>query len=341
MPEIEITPSTPDGDNKWYTKGDITNTNEDRKNYPYMKITANSEAGTKLCYTLSGGMNPSNSADKIEVPITGGKGSTEIKIDKVGYTRITAWIEEGGSSSREASESIKFDNQAPQIASIEKEGTDGSNNWKISDVLVKIKGTDEGSGVVGYEYKAKDESGKVIKASDNLINIDIPIKIETDGKYKLEITLKDGAGNISGVRTEEVNKDTEAPKVGVPTVDQDSITGSEFTISIGAGDETSGISKYEYYVNGNKKGESAVGSYTITGLNPVTTYEVYIKVYDKAGLSTESQRVAVTTKVDVPSISIQDKDKWTNQSKTVTISKLENYTTKYTIDGTEPIKQME
>ncbi len=85
-------------------------------------------------------------------------------------------------------------------------------------------------------------------------------------------------------------------KSGQTSVDQ--ITDTSFIVNIGTKDELSGIGKYIYYITG--KGETKEVEYNknqriVTGLSPETSYEVYVRVYDKAGNYAETVTIPVMT----------------------------------------------
>ncbi|MCI8519638.1 MAG: hypothetical protein HFJ51_06275, partial [Clostridia bacterium] len=113
--------------------------------------------------------------------------------------------------------------------------------------------------------------------------------------WKIAITAVDKAGNTSSPKLVEVYKDTVKPTVGAPVVEN--ILERSFRIRVSAGDETSKVARYEYWINGSKYGENNAGVYDAnTGLNPNGTYSIVVKVYDNAGLSQDSIATPVVTK---------------------------------------------
>lgn len=108
--------------------------------------------------------------------------------------------------------------------------------------------------------------------------------------------LIDNAGNKSETTSINVYKDSTKPEIGQTSIDQ--ITDTSFIINIGTRDDLSGIGKYIYYITG--KGETKEIEYNknqriVTGLSPETSYEVYAKVYDKAGNCAETVTIPVMT----------------------------------------------
>ena len=205
MPEITITPSNADGDNKWY------------KTIPKVTITANSALGENLVYTVAGAMQEEGGEKEKRVGFEGGKASFTLDVTKIGYTRITARVEgDGGKESKEITEFIKYDNTKPYITvdKLEPKGTYGENGWMTTEAEVKIEAEDTGSGVKGYTYEVvKVEGGTQtkIKESANMIEKEVPIKIETDGEYVIKVTICDNAGNKLEGQTINIKKDRNSP----------------------------------------------------------------------------------------------------------------------------------
>ena len=145
-----------------------------------------------------------------------------------------------------------------------------------------------------------DRNENKIKNATYVPDINKKLKIETDGEYVIKITVIDEAGNRSENTDSKsiinIGKDNTPPEVGEPIIDNNTKTDKEFTVSIAAKDEGSGIDRYEYYVNGELKATKPNGVCKIDGLTPGTEYEVYVVVYDKAGNSTKSMAISTITR---------------------------------------------
>ncbi len=127
--------------------------------------------------------------------------------------------------------------------------------------------------------------------------METPIKIETDGQYKIKMLAVDKAGNRQEIpKIIEVHKDTIKPEVGTPIIESSKITATGFEITIAAGDETSKVSRYEYYINQTKVDTKTTGTCEVTGLIANTEYNVYVRVYDNAGNYKDSLTTHVITK---------------------------------------------
>jgi chitodextrinase len=89
--------------------------------------------------------------------------------------------------------------------------------------------------------------------------------------------------------------DTEAPSI--PTsLSASSITSSAANLSWNASTDNVGVTEYEVYQNGSLIGNSAITSYSITGLNASTQYSYAVKAKDAAGnISALSNSFSLTT----------------------------------------------
>lgn len=278
VPNITITPMVPDGKENWY----ITEPNLNIK-------TENNPLATTIYYNIIGSINESSNINA--------SGEVNIKLNKCGIARVTAWVEDdSGGRSKEITKVIKFDNTKPTVtASIEAELT-SSNGWIKSTGEIKVKVEDEGI-VDGYEYEVLDKNLNKIRELTYVSDVNKTIKVETDGEYVINIRGIDKAGNKSELPVVlNVKKDTSPPEIGTPVLDSNSITDKEFTISIAAKDKASGIDKYEFYVNGNLFVTKEIGVCNINNLQPDTAYEVYVVVYDNVGLSEKSMYISAITK---------------------------------------------
>ena len=156
----------------------------------------------------------------------------------------------------------------------------------------------------------------------------------------------DEAGNRSATKTINVYKDSKKPEVGNLEITEEKPDG--FTMHLGATDELSGIGKVECTVNGSKIPDEQVKidqiteagvTFTVTGLNELSSYTIFVKVYDNAGNpSTATKEITgeTTAAIGAPVITILNNDTWCNTTKTVEIPEVEGYKIIYTENGTEP-----
>jgi len=156
----------------------------------------------------------------------------------------------------------------------------------------------EAGRVIGYEYTAKDKkTGNTIIQNKEML-MEQPISIKTDGEYEISIRVIDEAGNKSTSQIINVYKDETKPEIGDISLVGEAGTTS-FKVSVGARDEESGIEKFVCMIGNNEKGqtENTDGVVQVTGLTYKTTYtNVYIRVYNNAGLYSDTLPITVTTK---------------------------------------------
>ena len=91
-------------------------------------------------------------------------------------------------------------------------------------------------------------------------------------------------------------QDTEAP--ATPTgLFSTNITPSSVDLSWNASSDNIGVSGYNVYVNGSLDGNAASTSYSVSGLNPSTTYTLAVEAFDAAGNTSGQASINVTTDV--------------------------------------------
>lgn len=173
-------------------------------------------------------------------------------------------------------------------------GTQGENGWYTSDVDVKVIAGYTGLGVqkVTYEVTGTAKSAGNIgehsynkNSSVNIRETEITsgetFKITTDGEFTITAYTYDLAGNKSEAGTLVVKKDATLPiNIQVSSTD---LVNNQYTISVTATDDTSGVAVYEYYINDELKATTNQNTYTFTNNVSVKTYRAYVKVKDTAG----------------------------------------------------------
>ena len=217
------------------------------------------------------------------------------------YARLTDGINYG----EEASVDIQ-DNTSPSAPSIGLDGTVGDNDYYKSNVTVTITaGNDEQSGanqirysVSGAQTIGQTTTGEGI-TSTNII-------ITADGTSTITAYTLDKAGNVSEEKTQIVNKDATPPSTASIAVSGEP---GETSISVTANgqDATSGVASYtfQYSTTSEKEGfttalevQNTANSctYPYQGLTSNTTYYLRVIVKDRAGNTTPSTAINVTTK---------------------------------------------
>ena len=270
----------------------------------WIRISTNSVSAKEIHYTLSGAHVVDDHVEQIAEGNS--ERSIRFQITETGITNIIAWTEDGnGYQSEEATDVVKFDNVIPVITRADIEGTTGNNGWyKSATVSIKVEANDPKGILDGYIYRITTDTDQVIKAETHETDMNKKITITQDGKYKIYIQAIDQAGNKSATRTIEVHKDSTVPTVGAVRIENVTETGC--TVSVSAGDETSGIKQYEYIFNGKVLATKTTNTVNITGLIPNQTYNVVVRVTDNAGNPKESVATTATTKGELlaPNVSI-------------------------------------
>lgn len=126
--------------------------------------------------------------------------------------------------------------------------------------------------------------------------------------YKGFITAIDAAGNESG-RSEIVSfttlkddggggSDTDAPTSPTALVASD-VTKTSAQLSWNTSTDNTAVAGYNIYINGNKIASSVTTKYSLSGLKPGVTYNVYVTAIDAASNeSRPSNTIEVVTKID-------------------------------------------
>jgi hypothetical protein len=191
---------------------------------------------------------------------------------------ITATDVAGNSRSR--SLNLTIDTTGPVItASIT--GTEGDNDWYVSEVDVIATVSDLGSGT----------DGTLEVLVDGISTNDLPIHL-TEGDHTVVLRATDDAGNAT-TRNSIIHVDTTPPSVSTLTTGTPGNAGwyiSNATTTITASDSTSDIDRIEYKQNG-KSWQGGTSVISTDGVN-----EISVRVHDQAGnLATDSLNVKVDT----------------------------------------------
>ncbi len=116
--------------------------------------------------------------------------------------------------------------------------------------------------------------------------------------YHLQITARDGAGNVSP-RSEPFVVTTlpDTSRPSAPTaLKASAVEASSFMLTWAAARDNIGVEGYKVYVSGVLVGSTSDTTFPVTGLSPNTAYKVSVRAIDAAGnLSTASPVLAVRT----------------------------------------------
>lgn len=204
--------------------------------------------------------------------------STSDKWDNVGFA--------------ESYPAITVDNTAPvTTVDLYPADPDGENNWYISSIHITLLATDEpsvlfatgepfGFGVNYTMYRLNEGSWQ---------EYDVPFTVtEDDDGYTLEFYSVDYAGNKEETKSIDFKIDQTAPTINL-TVEKTGLI--KWLLTATVSDETSGVAKVEFYLDGELLGNVTESPYTWEVSEEGTAYAV---VYDNAGNDAISDPVPVS-----------------------------------------------
>ena len=235
--------------------------------------------------------------------------STVLTINTVGRTVIYAYaVDTSGAESEISSLEVKYDNVVPTIGAAALSPEVPASGWHTTDVEISLPDmSDSNSGIAGFYYwEVIDEVEPTEEEKTYISGTGKTITVQSEGEKVISFQAKDNAGNLSGITTITVKKDSVEPNDFTPTITNEKSTG--FTINARTEDSTSGIAGYYFYVDGELKNSeiNTSGTYEVTGVSPNKSYAVYIEAVDVAGNRKKSTSITVATKGELyaPQISI-------------------------------------
>ncbi len=135
--------------------------------------------------------------------------------------------------------------------------------------------------------------------SQNTTNTSITISnLESNTSYSFTVLAKDIVNNMSA-QTDAINaqilEDTEAPSIPNNIVISNQTTTS-FVVSWNVATDNTAVIEYDIYVDGNKLTSTSENMFTVTNLEPDTTYGIQISAKDQVGnISNLSSIINATT----------------------------------------------
>jgi hypothetical protein len=170
----------------------------------------------------------------------------------------------------------------PPVTTIVFNGTMGNNGWYISPVIFILTATDTQSGVDDIFYKI--DAGVWSEYS-------LPVEMSEDGNHEISYYAADKTGNIEPTKTANISIDQTPPEI---TLSKQQINVLEITFTAQVSDETSGIDRVEFSIDGQLQFSDTQSPYewTWTGLGDNT---VTATAYDRAG---NSQSQSMSTPVE-------------------------------------------
>jgi hypothetical protein len=170
----------------------------------------------------------------------------------------------------------------PPVTTIVFNGTMGNNGWYISPVIFILTATDTQSGVDDIFYKID---------ADVWSEYSLPVEMSEDGNHEISYYAADKTGNIEPTKTANISIDQTPPEI---TLSKQQINVLEITFTAQVSDETSGIDRVEFSLDGVIQYYDTESPYewTWTGLGDHT---VTATAYDLAG---NSQSQSMSTPVE-------------------------------------------
>ena len=215
-PEIVYTPARPESG--WW-RSEVT-----------IDMITESPSATEVHYVLTGTTEKGDTK-------TEGK-TANVTINSKGLTKITAWTEDGkGYRSEVVEKEIRIDPDKPSISHTEECSSNKVGYWYKGPVTIGISGTDEHSGVIGYEYKVTGEHTDFIQKT-----MEEKLRVEKEGITEIKARTIDLAGNKSDEKTITIHKDTTPPDTARVVFKSNTI--SSITVTATGNDNQSGVSGY-------------------------------------------------------------------------------------------------
>ncbi|WP_209438000.1 OmpL47-type beta-barrel domain-containing protein [Mesobacillus selenatarsenatis] len=211
---------------------------------------------------------------------------------------------------------VKIDMTKPQTAS------DMTEDWATADVEVKLSVADQLSGVANTFYSV---DGKDFAEGTTFT-------VSGDGEHQVKFYSVDLAGNVEDAQSKIVKIDNEAP-VTTSNI-EDKWYQEGVTVELTATDETSGVAKTFYSVNGFEYIEASEFTLEEDGVYEVSFYSV-----DAAGNveAAQSQKVKIDSKAPVTTSNVEDK--WYQEAVTVEFTAIDETSgvavTFYSVNGSE------
>ena len=210
-------------------------------------------------------------------------------ITKAGITTLRVKTVDGPNTVYSQNYIVKVDNQNPTAGTLTMKlnsstgSTYTSGNWTNQNVWVhKNDGSDSQSGHKSTTYTISAAS-LTNQTADNTLT--------KEGKYTAVVTTTDNVSN-SSTKNYNINIDKTAPTTVAPTAFQ---TTNSITVTNKQTDALSGVSSTQYAIYNGSSWSSWQSSNVFSGLTTNKTYKVKTKTTDKAGNSSESAELSVTT----------------------------------------------
>ncbi|MEK7353104.1 MAG: S8 family serine peptidase, partial [Chloroflexota bacterium] len=162
--------------------------------YLYGTVGSNGWYVSNVNVELSGADNPGGSGIAgYQYSLDGGANwlpwSSQISVTTEGVITLLARTQDnaGNYESPPASRTFKIDKTAP-VTAISLNGTLGSNNWYLSDVIITLSATDNTSGVATTEYS--------LNGGGDWLGYSVPFTVSAEGTTTVLARTRDNASNL-------------------------------------------------------------------------------------------------------------------------------------------------
>jgi len=188
------------------------------------------------------------------------------------YWRVISWDNHGNSTAGPLWHFTTVLDVTPPVTTVSFYGTLGNNGWYTSPVTVTLTATDSQSGVMSTMYKI-DSGSWTAYAS--------PFAVSDDSNHTVSYYSVDKVGNVETTKTINLKIDRTKPTL---TLTKQEIGLLEIKFTAQASDETSGIARVEFFLDGQLQYNDTQAPYewTWTGIG---NHQVTATAYDLAGNS--------------------------------------------------------
>lgn len=233
------------------------------------------------------------------------KRTDAITLSQEGIYNITVTTTDVSGRSSQRIYQVCIDKQkpdAPTINIISGDKSDPRNEWYISNVVLEIiQGTIDkgGSGISHTTYEVLGST----QIQESGISDHGTITVMQDGIYNITVYNYDVAGNKSDGTTITIKLDKTAPQN--IQINQSEVVGSSFHLQIVATEETSGMSLYQIYVDGElyKEVETTQNTIDIDVTNQTSgPHTIVARTKDIAGNENQAEATVKMGRLEIKDI---------------------------------------
>lgn len=242
---------------------------------------------------------------------------TTFTIEGEGVHQVSFYsIDKVGNKEEVKTTDVKIDMTKPETAS------DITDNWATADVEVRLSAADQLSGVAQTFYS--------VDGSEFAEGTVFPVS--GDDEHLIKFYSVDHSGNVEDVQSKTVKIDSKAP-VTTSNV-EDKWYQEGVTVELTATDETSGVARTFYSVNGSEYIEASEFTLEEEGVYEVSFYSV-----DVAGNGEAAQSQVVKIDSQAPFTTSNIENKWYQDAVTIGLTAIDKTSgvasTYYSVNGSE------